>query len=270
MIPRDYILEWRRHAPWTENFQIEHDLAISRALVEIYSDSFLASNLAFRGGTALSKLYLTPAARYSEDIDLVQIEPGAAGRIMTRLRNVLGPWLGEASWRQSHGRVSLVFRFLSEDIPARRLRLKIEINSREHFAILGLVKRRFTVDSRWFKGSTNIVSFEFDELLATKLRALYQRRKGRDLFDLAVGLNDERSDARRIVSVFQQYMEREGRSVTRSVFEANLVDKLDHPSFIADMNSLTRLDFEWSIDDAARRVMSELISLLPGASRHES
>ena len=35
-------------------------------------------SLAFRGGTALYKLYLTPAARYSEDIDLVQVEAGPA------------------------------------------------------------------------------------------------------------------------------------------------------------------------------------------------
>ncbi|MCY3857564.1 MAG: nucleotidyl transferase AbiEii/AbiGii toxin family protein [Gammaproteobacteria bacterium] len=263
MIPRDYVLEWRRHAPWTENFQIEQDLVICRALVEIYSDPLLASKLAFRGGAALSKLYLTPAARYSEDIDLVQIEPGAAGPLMTHIWNVLRPWLGEAAWRQSQGRVTLVFRFLSEDVPAMRLRLKIEINSREHFAVLGLVRRCFTVDSRWYKGSADIVSFELDELLATKLRALYQRRKGRDLFDLAIGLSDERSDARRIASVFQHYMNREGRSVTRAIFEANLADKLNHPAFNADMNSLSRLDFEWRMDDAARRVTSELISLLP-------
>ena len=263
MIPRDYVLEWRRQAPWTENFQVEQDLIISRALVEIFSDPLLASNLAIRGGTALNKLYLTPAARYSEDIDLVQIEPRAAGSLMAQLRDVFRPWLGEASWRQSHGRVTLLFRFLSEDVPAMRLRLKLEINSREHFAVLGLAKRRFIVDSRWFTGSANIVSFELDELLATKLRALYQRRKGRDLFDLAIGLNDEHSNARRIASVFQQYMDREGSSVTRSDFERNLADKLNHPGFNADMNSLARLDVEWSIDKAARRVLSELISLIP-------
>ena len=37
----------------------------------MYSDPVLADALAFRGGTALYKLYLTPPARYSEDIGLV-------------------------------------------------------------------------------------------------------------------------------------------------------------------------------------------------------
>ena len=100
MIPRDYITQWRKWAPWSEDFQVEQDLVISRALVAVYSDSVLAEALAFRGGTALYKLYLTPPARYSEDIDLVQVEPGPAGPLMDRLRSALDPWLGyeRASW----------------------------------------------------------------------------------------------------------------------------------------------------------------------------
>lgn len=59
---------------------------ISRALVDMFSDPVLAKSVAFRGGTALYKLYLTPPARYSEDIDLVQIAPGPAGPIMDAVR----------------------------------------------------------------------------------------------------------------------------------------------------------------------------------------
>ena len=40
------------------------------------------------------------------------------------------------------------------------------------------------VDSEWFSGSGTIITYRLEELMATKLRALYQRRKGRDLFDL--------------------------------------------------------------------------------------
>lgn len=68
MIPRDYITEWRGNAPWVQDFQVEQDLVISRALVAIFSHPLLHDTLAFRGGTALYKLYLKPAARYSEDI----------------------------------------------------------------------------------------------------------------------------------------------------------------------------------------------------------
>lgn len=264
MIPRDYITQWRERAPWSEDFQVEQDLIVSRALVEIFSNPVLAGALAFRGGTALYKLYLTPPARYSEDIDLVQVAPGPAGLLMDGLRGVLDPWLGEARWKQSQGRVTLAYRFLSEDVPAMRLRLKVEINTREHFAVLGFTKRAFSVESRWYSGMADIATFELDELLATKLRALYQRRKGRDLFDLAMGLADKRSNSERIVAGFGEYMEREGGSVTRAMFERNLAGKIGDAQFNADMSALLRPGFEWRPSEAAQTVSERLIRLLPG------
>ena len=92
MINRTAIQQWSEHAPWIDNAQIEQDLIICRALVAIFSDEFLASQLAFRGGTALHKLYLSPQPRYSEDIALVQITPGPIKPIMYRLGEVLD-WL---------------------------------------------------------------------------------------------------------------------------------------------------------------------------------
>lgn len=105
MIPRDYITAWRPQAPWVQDFQVEQDLALSRALVEMFSHPVLADGLAFRGGTALHKLHLQPAARYSEDLDLVQVRPGPAGPIMKALRETLDPWLGTPGWKQTKGRV---------------------------------------------------------------------------------------------------------------------------------------------------------------------
>lgn len=67
MINRAAIMQWRTHVPWNANEQVEQDLIISRALVAIFSDDFLASKLAFRGGTALHKLYLSPR------LDIVRI-----------------------------------------------------------------------------------------------------------------------------------------------------------------------------------------------------
>jgi predicted nucleotidyltransferase component of viral defense system len=65
MIPKPYIAQWKDHAPWSINEQVEQDLIISRTLVALFSDDFLKENLAFRGGTALHKLYLKPAPRCS-------------------------------------------------------------------------------------------------------------------------------------------------------------------------------------------------------------
>jgi Nucleotidyl transferase AbiEii toxin, Type IV TA system len=118
MIPRDYISEWRRMAPWVHRTSGSNRTSSSAALVEIFSHRHLGDALAFRGGTALYKLHLKPAARYSEDIDLVQTRPKPAGQTMEALRAVLDPWLGKPQWKQTEGRVTFVYRFASEDVPS--------------------------------------------------------------------------------------------------------------------------------------------------------
>ena len=168
---------------------------------------------------------------------------------------------------QSQGRVTFGYRFLSESVPAIQRRLKVEINTREHFALLDFAKRSFSVESRWYSGLSDITTFELDELLGTKLRALYQRRKGRDLFDLTMGLRDARSNPERIAATFQEYMEREGGSVTRAMFERNLAGKIGDAQFNADMSAVLRPGFEWRPAEAVRTVSEQLISLLPGEPR---
>lgn len=264
MIPRDYITAWRSEAPWIQDFQVEQDLIISKALVDIFSQPLLREALAFRGGTALYKLFLKPPLRYSEDIDLVQISAGPAGELMDALRAVLNPWLGEPRWKQTEGRVTFNYRFDSEDSPPGPLRLKVEINTREHLSVYGIEPIPFTVSSRWFEGSCAILSYQLDELLGTKLRALYQRRKGRDLFDLAIALDDDRTDPARIIESFQAYMDHGGHNVSRAQFEESLAAKLQDKNFTADIGPLLAPGYERNIEDMAEAVSDALIERLPG------
>lgn len=264
MIPRDYVTAWRTHAPWVDDAQVEQDLVISRALVEIFSHPLLARSLAFRGGTALYKLYLSPAVRYSEDIDLVQVEAGPAGPVMDAIQETLNPWLTKPAWKQTRSRVTFRYALESGGVPSMKMRLKLEINTREHVAVLGYGTRSFSVRSRWFERAASIRTFELDELLATKLRALYQRKKGRDLFDLMVGLEDDESDARRIVETFLSYMAAENRPISRAMFEQNLDGKLRDPGFRSDMSGLLPAGRDWDATLAAGVVAEALLSRLPG------
>lgn len=262
MIPRDYVTEWRAEVPWIDDAQVEQDLVISRALVDIFSHPVLHRALAFRGGTALYKLHVKPPARYSEDIDLVQVEPEPAGPIMEALREVLNPWLGEPRYKQSHGRVTLTYRFNSEGTPGVPLRLKVEINTREHFSVNGFVDTPYNISSRWFDGSCQIKTYELNELLGTKLRALYQRSKGRDLFDLAVALDNPNADSDTIIEIFTAYMDSGSHHVTRAQFEANLAAKRDDPNFIADIGPLLSSDYDWNFETMADKVSTNLITRL--------
>ncbi len=263
MIPKDFITEWRRQAPWQMDSQVEQDLMISRALVELYQQPEVAKAAAFRGGTALYKLHLKPA-RYSEDIDLVQVAPGPIGPLMSAIRRALDGWLGEPRRDLKEGRVVLQYRVVSQDQPPLPLRLKVEINSREHFSLLGLKTLPFEVNSRWFSGAAEISTYALEELLGTKLRALYQRRKGRDLFDLWTACQSGDPDLAVVVRCFQEYLARDGLAVSRAELEANLVAKMANPAFRADISPLLVPNTTWSMDQAAQLVMAKLASRLPG------
>ncbi len=261
MIPLDYITAWRVNAPWPQLSQVEQDLIICRALVELYNHPVIAKNLAFRGGTALFKLHLLPA-RYSEDIDLVQMQAGPIGPIMDAVQEKINPWLGIPKRKQSEGRVTLIWRVESEEgLP---LRLKVEINSREHFTVLGYQQFEFRMASRWYTGSALISSYRIDELLGTKLRALYQRKKGRDLFDLWQTAKTLAVNPETVVSCFLQYMEYEEHQISRAEFEMNLFEKLDDSRFLDDISPLLTTGSSWDSRAAARYVLDSLAPLIPG------
>ena len=130
MIPEYCITEWRRNVPWTQDYFVEQDLIISRALISIYNREKLKKTLAFRGGTALYKLYIVPPARYSEDIDLVQISQASHGEIIDELRLAL-EWLGEPLRKFTERSIKLIYKYNACDNTKKKL--KIEINTTENY-----------------------------------------------------------------------------------------------------------------------------------------
>jgi predicted nucleotidyltransferase component of viral defense system len=262
MIPKPYIAKWKDHAPWSSFEQIEQDLIISRALVEIFSDDFLNENLAFRGGTALHKLYLNPAPRYSEDIDLVQIKPGPIKPIMERIGEVI-TFFEEPRKTQVKGHGARAnYRFTSE-YGGIRLRLKLEINCKEHFNVLDWVEFPFEMENEWFTGKANIRTYSVNELLGTKLRALYQRKKGRDLFDLDYSRLNMELDLNQIIECFNEYMKFSvGYIPTRRQFELNIEEKEQDTDFLGDMEGVIRSGVEYNQQDAFRWLKEEVITKL--------
>jgi len=261
MIPKPYIAKWQDHAPWKQFYQIEQDLVISRALVEIFSDDFLRENLAFRGGTALHKLYLKPAARYSEDIDLIQIKEGPIKPIMQKLQEVI-TFFEEPRKTQikGHGAKAL-YRFTSE-YEGIRLRLKLEINCKEHFNLLDWVDFPFKIENDWFSGETLIKTYNINELLGTKLRALYQRRKGRDLFDLDYARRYIDIDPVKIIDCFKKYtaFSTSKGFPSQKEFLRNIEEKENNEEFIGDMEALLRPSIDYNQEEAFEWLKSELIS----------
>ena len=268
MIPTMHIIAWSRVAPWAAPRQVEQDLIISRAMVDLFNDDFLKEQLRFRGGTALHKLHFPRPLRYSEDIDLVRTTAGGIGPVLDRVRHALG-WLGEARYEATRVAPKLMFRVDAED-GGEPLRLKVEINTRERVVHDEPIEIDHTVDNPWFAGHASIPTYSREELLATKLRALLQRNKGRDLFDLAQGLAVfEALDTGRVVDLFVQHLKSAKQAFSRSEAEARLFAKLARPGFVEDMRPLLAPDaadsltVEW-VRDAFSHVFGRLIEWLPG------
>jgi predicted nucleotidyltransferase component of viral defense system len=261
VIPTRLLADWRPFAPWPDEDQVEQDLILTRVLIALFSEPRLAALLAFRGGTAIHKTALPQPLRYSEDIDLVEQKAGPIKPILLLLQPILDTWLGTPSVETRRDAVRLVYRYDAEGSGARR-RAKVEINTREHGAFDGWRTHRMACDTRWFRGEADLVSFSREELMATKLRALYQRKKGRDLFDLAEALIPGDLDVARVVSLFRQYLQRQGLAVSRREFEANLDRKITDPLFLGDVRPLLRPDHAFDPPIALELVKERLVSLL--------
>ena len=254
--------EWKREiAPWQQMWQTEQDLIISRCLVAIFSDEYLNEHLAFRGGTALHKLYLQPAPRYSEDIDLVQIKPEPIKPIMQRLNEVIDFFeLPRNTKHGGHG-IKALYRYYSE-LENIKLRLKIEINCKEHSSVFPLVKFPFEVNSDWYSGICNIHTYDIHELLGTKLRALYQRKKGRDLFDIDYARRNLDIDWTKVVHCFKKYITdvTSKRPPSQKEFIITMDSKIGQLAFDGDMEAILRPRVDYSQEEAWECMQVEIIN----------
>ena len=229
-----------------------------------------AKSCGFAAGTALNKLHFPAPLRYSEDIDLVRTSAGPIGPILDQLRVVLEPWLGRAQFDQSPVAPKFRFRVEAEDGSGVPIRLKIEINTGEIEAFDALAELPLEVENSWFSGEATIPTFSREEMLATKLRALLQRNKGRDLYDLAHALKIfEGLDNDRIVEMFGRYLARSGQAISRAQAEERMFAKLANPRFLLDIRPLlpaaqVEALTEESTAEFFRRVFMTLIDLLPG------
>ncbi len=260
MIPQRYLEEWKTQAPWPTDAQVEQDLIIVRALVELFSDDLLKNALAFRGGTALHKLYLQPQARYSEDIDLVQINSEPINPILKQIRERLSFLGTKRTVKQHIHNNTIIYRFDTNTQPIINMRLKIEINTREHFNVLGLKQIPYKIENGWSSGECLLTGYELEELLGTKLRALYQRRKGRDLFDLYWALKNQQVDTEKLIRCYRAYMKFSvDNPPTQKQFLINIEEKMTDREFLEDIHIILKPGIEYNNDVAWERVRKEII-----------
>ncbi len=163
--------------------------------------------------------------------------------------------------KQKANNNTLVFRFESEIAPVMPLRLKVETNCREHFSVLGITKFPFSVESQWYNDSCGITTYQLEELLGTKLRALYQRRKGRDLFDLYTAITQKDLNFDQILICYREYMKFVvgSNAPTQKEFLLNMEAKILNTEFLGDTQLLLRNGEDYDPQKAYELVKNNLI-----------
>ena len=257
MISANEITKWGVHHPWSTRDQIEQDFLLSQAICEISNDSLLGNELIIRGGTAFHKLFLQKPYRYSEDLDYVRSSDGGIGSIITQLVKI-GDKLGYKTNSSLSKFPKVLWKGMAES--GKPLRIKIEINTYERTPSLPLITLHHEINAEWYKAQANVKTFQAEELIATKIRALYQRSKGRDLFDIWLSLEILSLDPLVIVDAFNTYRP---DSITANLVIKNLEKKLESKHFLEDLNGLAILhELDYDTKQAGELVIDELLRLL--------
>ena len=258
MIPAADITTWGAQRPWPTRAAIEQDLLLARTIVAIYQHPTLRNELAFRGGTCLHQVHLLQPRRYSEDLDFVRCTSAPIGGVLDALREVAGEVGLEVRGVSVNTYPKMRLVAQSEDDPQAQLRIKIEINTYERSPARPLIRRPFQIRNGWFTGATEVLTFCPEELVATKLRALYERNKGRDLFDLWLAITELGLKPAEIIECFVPYRP---AGYTSRLAIANLRGKLSDRNFGSDLLPLvTQWPAEYNVSDAAELVIESLIN----------
>ncbi len=250
MITQAELTHWATVVPWTRDDQVEQDLVLSRLIIEFARHPLLGSELVFRGGTCFHKLWLDRPWRYSEDLDYVRRTDGGVGEIFDAIRSVATDVGFEKVGR--HPKVKLRAALVG----GGALQVKVEMNTFERSPARPTVTRQLAVSSPWFVGEADVATFAIEELTATKVRALYQRRKGRDLFDLWLAVEHGGASVDGIVECFEPYRP-DGWTTDRAL--ENLDAKLALADFSNDLDQLVSSEPAGYSVEAAAHVARQVI-----------
>lgn len=233
----------------------EHDYRISYLLNDIYSNEFLKDRLLLKGGTAINKVYLKSLSRFSVDLDFNQI--GSREEVLRNVRQIRETLVQIAKEQDQSYKITFDRRYEQTTIHVKYTSItgqqpiqpiKIEISHVERFPIMKTESKELTLyDS---ESSTAIGTYKIEELLATKLRALYDRMKGRDLYDLASSfrLIEDKTVLRKM---FLYYFYRD-----RKVFNSKIFfEKVSGSSYEDDVRGFIKPDIRFNLEDAKKEVV---------------
>jgi predicted nucleotidyltransferase component of viral defense system len=235
----------------------ELDYRLVKTLEALYSDEFLSERLCLKGGTAINKLYLAKTSRLSVDLDFNHL--GSKEEVLKErrfIRELIVELLKkqdnsyDVHYEHPYGLTRIKVRYKTVGGPVQNF--KIEISHVERFPIISPVKKQVKTPD----GSADVVTYTLEELTSTKLRALLERFKGRDVYDLYF-ISQLKPDPTIIRKMFLYYFYRSCKVYNPEVHYKNLVKRYESGNFTDDVTAFVRPTVAFDLTKAAKNVISQ-------------
>ncbi len=167
---------------------IEKDFVISTILLlisELPEFSSYSRKMTFRGGTCIKKVYYPDETRFSEDLDFTNLTVEESNSFLDEVNNFVGRNIGVTTFERTEveyqNQRGLDFILYYTSILQQRNHISFNLST----ATPVVEPKRMKVDvSPYFKVSPRLQTMRINEILAEKMRALLQRKKPRDVFDI--------------------------------------------------------------------------------------
>ncbi len=167
---------------------IEKDYCISWILNSLYQHP---NSFALKGGTGIRKLYVSNY-RFSEDLDFTilknmdkaEIEENIRTSIRTAKQDSGIEFLDEIKFRQNVNgyKVDIYFRILRQT--GNPLRIKLDLTKPERERMILPLQKMPILHHYSDNCSAIVLAYSIHEIIAEKIRSIFERTRPRDLYDL--------------------------------------------------------------------------------------
>ena len=235
----------------------ELDYRLLKTLEAFYSNDFLSKRLCMKGGTAINKLYLGETSRLSVDLDFNHL--GSKEEVLKEKRAVRELILEllkkqdnsyDVHYERHYGLTRIKARYRTVGGPVQNF--KIEISHVERFPIIPPTKKVIKTPD----GEANVLTYTLEELTATKLRALLERFKGRDIYDLYF-VSRLKPDATVIKKMFLYYFYKSGKVFNPSVHYKAIVKRYESGNYVDDVTDFVKPTVTFDLGKAAKDVINQ-------------
>ena len=239
MISQEGLDHWNNVVAWDINIEVEQDLVLACFIVEAANDPLLSQAVVLKGGTCLNKIWLDHPWRYSEDLDY-QLAHDSDIKEITKALQRIGDGFGFS--RINHdSNVWLAHVFMvDQSLEGDRLRIKVDVEKKPLHLEASVSQKEFQVDNPWFRGNASVLSISSQEILASKVIAIYQRRQPRDLFDIWAALRTELVAMEDIAAAFERYRPLNPEHWTSRQAARSLIERINEQEYISNLKYLAR------------------------------